>query len=160
MKPFEKKIVQFFTDISSQIEEVLEAVKTQGQGKKAPGHFDYKIGLSTPKKGELKMLDISLTNEEKVKVTITPVTSTGKPAKLDGTPTWTVTSGRSTVDVATDGLSAFLVSSDEPGDSVVLVEADADLGAGIQTISDTIQLHVLGANASSLGLKAEPPIPK
>jgi hypothetical protein len=41
-----------------------------------------------------------------------------------------------------------------------LVEADADLGAGIETISDTIKLVVAGAKASSLGLVAGAAVPK
>lgn len=106
------------------------------------------------------MIDISITNEEKVKVTLAPKTSTGKPAALDGKPTWTVTSGAATVEVSEDGLSAFLVSADAPGDTVVLVEADADLGSGVQTVSDTIQLHVLGALAASLGVTVDAPIAK
>lgn len=98
------------------------------------------------------MVEITLTNEEKVTVTLAPVTTTGKPASLDGVPTWTVVSGDSTVVPAADGLSAELVSSDTPGDTVFLVEADADLGAGVETISDTITVHVEGARAANLGL--------
>ena len=105
-------------------------------------------------------LDIKLTNEQKVNITITPKTDTGKPAKLDGKPTWTVVDGASTVTVADDGLSADLVSSDDPGDTSFLIEADADLGEGVETIQDTIVLHVLGASAKNLGLLASAPVPK
>ena len=106
------------------------------------------------------MLDLTITNEEKINVHVTPVTSTGKPAQIDGKPTWTVTSGEGTLAVADDGLSCFLISSDTPGDTVVLVEADANLGEGVETISDIIQLHVQGANAANLGLRADPPVAK
>ncbi len=106
------------------------------------------------------MLEITITNEEKVEVTIVPVTSTGKPAKLDGAPTWTIQSGDSTTAVATDGLSAFLISSDVPGDTQILVEADADLGAGVVKISDIIKLTVAGAQAANLGLVAKAPVAK
>jgi hypothetical protein len=105
-------------------------------------------------------LEIALTNEEKVQITINPTTSTGKPATLDGAPTWTITSGDATLAVAVGGLSAFLISGDSLGDSTVLVEADADLGQGVETIADTVLLHVNGALAKNLGLAAGPAIPK
>jgi len=105
-------------------------------------------------------LDLTVTNEQKIQVTLTPVTETGKPATLDGAPTWSVISGNSTLDVAADGLSAFLVSADDPGDSDFLVKADADLGSGVVEVSDTIRLHVAGAQAKSLGLAAGPAVPK
>lgn len=106
------------------------------------------------------MLDLSVNTEQKVKVTITPLSASGKPAKVDGKPTWTVTSGVGTVQASDDGMSAFLVSGDVPGDTIVLIEADADLGEGVETISDTIQLHVQGVNAANLGLTASAPEPK
>ena len=106
------------------------------------------------------MLEVSITNEEQVRVTLAPVTSTGKPASLDGTPTWEVVTGESTVQPDADGKSAQLVSSDNPGDTDFLVKADADLGEGVTEISDIIRLTVAGAQAANLGLTAEAPTPK
>ncbi len=108
------------------------------------------------------MLELKITNEQKIEVTLAPVTATGKPAQLDGKATFTVISGSATIqqDVAGDGLSAFLVSGDLPGDSEILVEADADLGAGVETISDIIKLTVEGAKAASLGLVAKAAVAK
>jgi len=128
--------------------------------KKKQSHFDFKIGPITLKENKKMSLSIAITNEQKVKVSITPVTATGKPAKLDGLPVWSVASGSATLDVAADGLSAFLVSPDSPGDSEILIEADADLGAGVVTISDTVKLSVAGALATSLGLVADAPVAK
>ena len=105
-------------------------------------------------------IEVQSTNEEKVPVTINPLSSAGKPAKIDGAPTWTVTSGDATVVVATDGLSAELVSGDNPGDSTFLVEADADLGEGVESIADTITYHVAGAKAINLGLTVGAAVPK
>lgn len=105
-------------------------------------------------------LEIKITNEQMVDVTITPRTDTGKPAKLDGSPAWTVISGNSQVVVAEDGLSANLISSDEPGDTIVSVKADADLGEGVEEIADTITLSVIGATAKNLGLAAGTPVAK
>ncbi len=106
------------------------------------------------------MLQINITNEQQVNVTLHPVTATGRPATVDGPPTWTVQSGNSTVTVAEDGLSADLISSDTPGDTEILVEADADLGQGVVPISDIIRLSVAGAQAANLGLVAGDPTPK
>jgi hypothetical protein len=105
-------------------------------------------------------LEVTITNEQKVNITLTPITQSGKPAALDGVPVWTVTGGDSTLNVAPDGLSADLVSSDTPGDSTFLIDGDADLGAGVVDVQDTILLHVAGANAASLGLSAGTPVLK
>lgn len=105
-------------------------------------------------------IEVSISNEQKVPITVSPKTDTGKPAKLDGAPVWSVVSGDSTVVPAADGLSADLVSSDTPGDTVFLVDGDADLGSGVEDVQDTITLHVLGANAKNLGLAAGTPVAK
>jgi hypothetical protein len=131
-----------------------------GHPERPEGRFNFKVGPVKQKKQRHRMLELSVTNEQKISVTLTPVTATGKPAKLDGTPTWEVQSGSSTIVVAADGLSAELVSSDDPGDTTYLVKADADLGSGVVEISDIIKLTVLGAQASSLGLTAGVPVPK
>ncbi len=120
-------------------------------------HFGYEIGPATSKERKPVPLEISITNEQKVTVTLKPVTNAGKPAKLDGAPSWAVVSGDSTVVAAADGLSASLVSGDNPGDTTFLVEADADLGSGVETVQDTITLTVIGANAANLGLVAGTP---
>ncbi len=106
------------------------------------------------------MQETTITNEQKVNVTLKPVTDTGKPAKLDGAPVWSVVSGDSTVVAAPDGLSADLVSSDTPGDTVFLVDGDADLGSGVEDIQETITLHVSGANAKNLGITFGTPVAK
>lgn len=132
-----------------------------GRPKRPSGWFDYKVGLVETKNKTNRMpLELILTNEQKIPVTLAPKTATGKPATLDGAPTWEVQSGNSTVVVAPDGLSAELVSSDDPGDTIFLVRADADLGSGVEEISDTIRLSVQGARAANLGLTAGTAAPK
>ena len=98
------------------------------------------------------MVEITISNEQKIKVTLAPVTSGGKLAVLDGKPKWEIINGASTISPADDGLSCYLISSDAPGDTVVSVSADADLGDGVQNIADSITLHVEGARAAALGL--------
>lgn len=104
--------------------------------------------------------ETSITNEQKIDVTLNITTDTGKPAKVDGAPAWVVLSGQSSLSVADDGLSATVTSSDDPGDTSVIVKADADLGEGVTEISDTFTVHVVGAQAKNLGLTFGTPKPK
>lgn len=122
--------------------------------------LSWKLGLPCCKRKRTHMLELTITNEQKIPVELKPITATGKPAKLDGTPQWSVISGNSTVEPAADGLSAFLVSSDDPGDTEIMVKADADLGSGVEEISDIIRLTVAGARAANLGLVAGTPVAK
>lgn len=122
--------------------------------------FDYAVGLPKTKIKENMPLELKITTEQEIDVTITPKTDTGKPATLDGSPSWSVISGNAQVIVAEDGLSAALVSPDDPGDTVILIKADADLGEGVEEISDTITLQSVGATAKNLGLTASAPRPK
>lgn len=138
-------------------DELLAAILRQGKKRVS---FGFKVGVPQLKAKQNMPLEIKLTNEQKVSVTLSPRTDSGKPAKLDGSPSWAVVSGNSQVVVSEDGLSAVLISSDDPGDTVVLVKADADLGEGVEEISDTINLTVIGATAKNLGLSAGTPEPK
>jgi hypothetical protein len=106
-------------------------------------------------------LELTITNEEKVRVILSPKTHAGQPAAVDGIPEWQVLTGDGTVDADEDGMSAFIVSPDITlGDTLVQVSADADIGAGVVTITDTVLLHVTGALAVNLGITAETPVPK
>ena len=133
------------------------------KGYTAP-RFNWSIGSAVNKtktEGQNNMLEITITNEQKIQVTLTPVTATNNPAQLDGGATFEVISGTATVAMIADNpLSAFLVSGDLPGDSEILVSADADLGDGVETISDIIKLTVAGAKAASLGLTVGAPVAK
>jgi hypothetical protein len=106
-------------------------------------------------------LEITMTNEEKVRVTARPTTTTGRPASLDGPVRATVVSGNATAEPdPNDPNTVVLISSDDPGDTSFLIEADADLGTGVVLIQDTVTLHVNGAQASNLGITAGTPEPK
>lgn len=105
-------------------------------------------------------LNIALTNEQKILVTLAPTTESGNPATLDGEPTWTVTEGDATLDVQAGGLSAYIVSG-TPGSSNIELSADADLDAGEErVISDVIAVTVVAAEAASLGFAVGAPEPK
>lgn len=106
------------------------------------------------------MLTVSFTTEQKVQVTLNPATATGKAAKVDGAPKWTVTDGDVTLDVAADGLSAYIIAGETAAVAHVTVDADADLGKGVADISDIIEATVTGEQAAQLGLAAAAPVPK
>lgn len=107
------------------------------------------------------MLQIACTNDQKVTVVATPKTDGGRPAAIDGALRVTVQSGDGTFeqDPATP-LQFKAVSGDAPGVTSYLVEADADLGAGVVLIQDIVELTVTGAQASNFGLAAGPVEPK
>lgn len=137
--------------------EILKALSNGGDTGQRTGGFGFKIGQPKLKPYTKMPLELKISNEQQIKVTLTPKTDTGKPATLDGMPSWAVLTGNSQVSVSDDGLSATLVSSDDPGDTEILVKADADLGEGVEEISDIIKLSVVGATAKNLGLTAGQP---
>ena len=108
------------------------------------------------------MLELTILTTQKINVTVHPVDNEvpPQPAPVDGPPAWSVVSGDGTVQPASDGMSADLISPDNPGDTVFMVTADADLGSGVEPISDTITLHSQHPHAASLGLVAGEPQPK
>lgn len=108
-------------------------------------------------------LPVACTNEEKVTIICTPLTGPmpgfpgGKAAELDGALTVTRQSGDATVEQDPNlPLQFKLVSGDGLGDSVFKVDGDADLGAGVEPISDIVTLTVSGAKARNLGLQVGP----
>lgn len=128
---------------------------------KRHGHFDFVVAPSSKLQKESLMLTVKITNEQQVVVTLNPKTDSGKPAKLDGIPTWEKTGdGLATIEVAPDGMSATLISADDPGITQFLVSGDADLGEGVEPISDTITLDVSSATAKNLGLTVGTPTNK
>lgn len=123
--------------------------------------LEWKVGRVTrkQKKQENEMLEITIGVDEKVTVTLSPKDHAGNPTKVDGKPDWTIVSGGATFGaISEDGLTAEIVSqdtlNDDPSlnDSQILVRADADLGAGVKQLSDSILLHVQAAQAENLGL--------
>ena len=161
VKDHKSKSVIGRLDIIERLLGVIKRLLERLAKRREPAHFDYSLGLAVPKeeKGHT-MLEITITNEEQVPVRLSPKTSTGKPAAVDGVPTWEIISGESTVTASEDGLSATLRSSDNPGDTEIMVKADADIGEGVTEISDIIRLTVAGAQAANLGLSAGQPVPK
>jgi hypothetical protein len=99
---------------------------------------------------------IQMTNEEKRLVIAHPMTAAGNPAQIDGTVQFSVTSGTCTI-APVDDTSAYVVSGDAPGDSTVEMACDADLGAGVVPVLDTMVVHVVSASAASLDVTVGEP---
>jgi hypothetical protein len=102
------------------------------------------------------------TTEEKVPVTISPTTSGGHPASVDGPLSFDILDGGATVeyDPAAAQLSFFLVSEDVAGISHVRLRADADLGAGVRELTEVFEYTYGAAEAASLGISVGTPVPK
>lgn len=115
-----------------------------------------RIGPVTRK--DTPMLEITINDTEKVKVALHP------DGPVDGVPTWEIISGNSTLEADADGMGAYLISEDTseagPVDTVYRVTADVDMGAGVVQLTDDCTLHVMGAQATTLGLAPSSPEPK
>jgi len=105
-------------------------------------------------------MEKTINNEQKIQAFITPETVGGNPAPIDGIPSWSVVEGESTLEIAPDGLSAFLISSANPGKTQYRVRADADMGEGVEEIIVLIDLTVEAAKAAMLGLSFGEAVPK
>lgn len=101
---------------------------------------------------------LTLTDEQKVTLTIQPLTAAGNPARVDGTPAWDV-SDQAIVFLAVDpdGLSAVATTSGPLGTCQVSVSADADLGSGVRSLTGILDITVVAAEAASIGILAGTP---
>ncbi len=106
--------------------------------------------------------NIACSNEEKVVGNkLQPMSAGGHPAQVDGALRIEVQSGDGTF--AQDPASPLVfdaISGDALADTVYLVSADADLGAGVELIQTTVTLTVTGAKASAFGFSGGNVVPK
>jgi len=100
-------------------------------------------------------LQVTSTNEEKVLITLNPVTAAGNPAGVENLDV-VVVDGDATTEVV-EANKSFYVISGSGGLSNITVTADGDLGAGVVTLTDTIEYFVTAATATSFGLTAGTP---
>lgn len=134
-----------------------------------PVEFHFSIGPVTPKSQieTSNHMNLNIDNTSKIAITLSPrtrPTSTnpdGIPVSLDGPAEWERVSGEATLGtISADGLSAELISSDNPGPSQFKVKGDAQIGEGVTEIEEIIDLTVTAAGAATLGLTAGTPEPK
>jgi hypothetical protein len=102
-----------------------------------------------------------LTDVQKVTLSVQPVDAAGNPAALDGAPVWTSTDP-SVLDVvaSADGLSAVATAVGPLGTAQISVLADADLGAGVITITGVLDVQVMASQAVSFSITPAAPEPK
>jgi hypothetical protein len=98
----------------------------------------------------------AMTTTQQFTLTLNPTDKKGKPAPVDGEPTW-ASSDENVAKVVPNpgGMSALVVAVDV-GDYSINVSADADLGEGVETITVQDSGGVSHAKAASLGLVAGP----
>ena len=108
------------------------------------------------------MVEVSSSTEERVPITVSPKTASGKDAKLDGPIEVIVQAGSGTfiADPAGDPNKFFVVSEDGAGETTYQVNGDADLGAGVETISEVIHYVYSSPKAVNLGVSVGAPEPK
>lgn len=96
------------------------------------------------------MANMTLTATQEVSLSISPVDRRGNAAALDGSPVWTV-SNPAILSVApsSDGLSAVATAVGPIGTSQISVIGDADLGDGVVSISGTLDVSVIAAQATT-----------
>ena len=81
---------------------------------------------------------ITLNTSQQIQVFLKPLPGKTIPPVLDIKPVWSVLSGSSTLDVSTDSLSAWIIASSIPGDSIVLVNSNNS-----DILSMRISVHVV-----------------
>lgn len=114
-------------------------------------------GIETNNQQKLSM-SLILTDEQQVTLRIEPKTAAGNPARIDGVPSWTVSSDDVLEIVpAADGMAALVRARGPLGTAQVFAEADADLGEGVRTIGGVLDVEVLAAEAVSLLVVAGAP---
>lgn len=99
-----------------------------------------------------------LTDIQKCSLLIQPVDAKGNPAPVDGAPTWSVADPTIlSVTPAADGLTAVIVAIGPLGTTQVNVQADADLGSGVTTITGLLDVQVTASIATGLTISAGTP---
>lgn len=98
------------------------------------------------------MIQANLPDDKTGTCTIAPQDAKGNAAAVDGVPTWRSTDENVlTVAAAADGLSAVVTPAGPLGTAQIIVDADADLGAGVTSLQETFELTVVAGQAVSLG---------
>lgn len=98
----------------------------------------------------------AITVTQKYTLAIEPVNKKGNPAPLDGIPAW-ASSDESVATVVADesGLSATVLAQGV-GSYTVSVSGDADLGAGVKTITASDSGEVTLGEATAISFKIGP----
>lgn len=98
------------------------------------------------------MITRQINFEQEIDGLCDPRTGGGNPAPVDGPVRWEVLDGNSTLGaISEDGKVAVLRSEDGLGTSHFKATADANMGAGVQEISEIYELVVVAPDAATVG---------
>src|SRR4029077_18993601 len=120
--------------------------------------FRICIGPIVPYKEASMPTEVRMSSEMKALVTVAPITLAGNAAPLDGPAVFTI-EGACIVEQATDD-SAWVYGSGPGTDSILTIKGDADLGAGVVPIADTVVFHIDHPQATSMGTTVGTPVLK
>lgn len=116
--------------------------------------------VPTFEKGRKHMAAL-LMNDQQADVVVEFPDFYGNPSRVDGKPTWQHSdSSLGTLNVSADGMMATYIPSGPLGVDQITVTADADLGAGVRTISGSMDLQIEAGGAQSVRLIFGTPRPK
>lgn len=103
---------------------------------------------------------LTLTDIQKVTVSITPVDAVGNVAPVENV-VWT-SSDESilTVTASEDGLSAVVETVGHLGSAQIMVEADALIGEGYEPLAGILDVTVVGSKAVGFTINAGTPEPR
>jgi len=102
-------------------------------------------------------MQINITDTQQVVLTAAFADKKGNAASVDGAPVWTSSDPSvATVTAAADGLTATVVAVTE-GQVTISVDADADLGSGVQSITGTLDVVIGPGVAVVAGVTAGTP---
>lgn len=104
---------------------------------------------------------LALPNDQFVTASIQPVDAKGNPAKVDGIPAWSSSSPSiaNVTNISADGLSADVVPGDQLGTCQINVQADADLGEGVNHITGVLDVQTVAGSAVGFTISTSAPQP-
>jgi len=96
-------------------------------------------------------MELVITDSQQFRVEIQPVDRAGNPGTLTSEPVWSASDPTIlTVVPAADGMSAVVSAMGKLGAAQVNVTADGDPTPGVNTITGTVDVQVVGGKAVSL----------
>ena len=101
---------------------------------------------------ETLMATFALTDTQEVRAAISPLDPAKNPAQIDGVATWESSDPKvlTVTPVDKTGLVVTISTVGNLGSATVSVTADADLGDGVRSITETMDFEVSAGEASSL----------
>lgn len=119
-----------------------------------------RLVFTVEKEGEITegVTSMTMTNSQKVHVTIQPVDRQNNPATVDGVPVWASSDETIiTVTPIASGMEADVVAVGPLGTAKVSVSADADLGAGVTTIFGSLEVIITQGQAVGINITTGTP---